>query len=120
VTSLTLSRLGEREVCAIVAHLADNKELTADVMVEIVRRTDGIPLFVEEMTKAVLEAESEEAARQTVAAVPSSALAIPAIASVSDGAAGPPRSGQGSGADWGGDWSGVLLRADFSRGGLQR
>src|SRR5204863_5085955 len=40
--------------------------------------TDGIPLFVEEMTKAVLEAESEEAARQTAAAVPSPALAVPA------------------------------------------
>jgi predicted ATPase len=46
--------------------------------VEIVERTDGIPLFVEEMTKAVLEAESEAAARRTVAAVPSSALAVPA------------------------------------------
>jgi hypothetical protein len=41
-------------------------------------RTDGIPLFVEEMTKAVLEAESEGAARRTVAAVPSPALAVPA------------------------------------------
>ena len=39
---------------------------------------DGIPLFVEEMTKAVLEAESEGAARRTVAAVPSPALAVPA------------------------------------------
>ena len=41
-------------------------------------RTDGIPLFVEEMTKAVLEAETDSAARQTVAAVPSLALAVPA------------------------------------------
>jgi predicted ATPase len=47
-------------------------------VVEIVERTDGIPLFVEEMTKAVLEAESEGAARRTVAAVLSPALAIPA------------------------------------------
>src|SRR6202035_3153544 len=55
-----------------------NKELPADVMAEIVERTDGIPLFVEEMTKAVLEAESEGVARHTVAAVPSPALAVPA------------------------------------------
>jgi predicted ATPase len=41
-------------------------------------RTDGIPLFVEEMTKAVLEAESAGAAEQTAAAVPASALAVPA------------------------------------------
>jgi hypothetical protein len=47
-------------------------------MAEIVERTDGIPLFVEEMTKAVLEAEGEGAARRTVAAVPSPALAVPA------------------------------------------
>ena len=47
-------------------------------MADIVERTDGIPLFVEEMTKAVLEAESEGAARHTVSAVPSPALAVPA------------------------------------------
>jgi predicted ATPase len=78
VTSLTLNRLGEREAAAIIAHLVGNKALPADVLAEIVERTDGIPLFVEEMTKAVLEKESEEAARRTVAAVPSPALAVPA------------------------------------------
>jgi predicted ATPase len=78
VTSLTLNRLGEREASAIIARLAGNKALPADVLAEIVERTDGIPLFVEEMTKAVLEAESEGAARSTVAAVPSSTLAVPA------------------------------------------
>jgi class 3 adenylate cyclase len=59
VTSVTLNRLGEREAAAIIARLVGNKELPADVMAEIVERTDGIPLFVEEMTKAVLEAGSE-------------------------------------------------------------
>ena len=78
VTSLTLNRLGEREAAAIIARLAGNKALPADVLAEIVERTDGIPLFVEEMTKAVLEAESEGAARRMAAAVPSSALAVPA------------------------------------------
>jgi predicted ATPase len=43
-----------------------------------VERTDGIPLFVEEMTKSVLEAESEGEARRTAAAVPSPARAVPA------------------------------------------
>jgi predicted ATPase len=78
MTNLTLNRLGERETVAIIAHLAGNKELPADVMAEIVERTDGIPLFVEEMTKAVLEAEEEGEARRTAAAVPSPALAVPA------------------------------------------
>jgi class 3 adenylate cyclase/predicted ATPase len=78
VTSLTLNRLGERETAAIIARLVGNKALPADVLTEIVERTDGIPLFVEEMTKAVLEAESEGAARRTATAVPSPALAVPA------------------------------------------
>jgi predicted ATPase len=62
----------------LIARLVGNKELSADLMAEIVERTDGIPLFVEEMTKAVLEADSDGAARRTVAAVPSPALAVPA------------------------------------------
>ena len=78
VTTLTLNRLGERDAAAIIERLVGNKELPADVLAEIVERTDGIPLFVEEMTKAVLEAESEGAARRMAAAVPSPALAVPA------------------------------------------
>src|ERR1700728_3207063 len=57
VTSVTLNRLRESEATAIVARLDGNREIPAKVMSEIVQRTDGIPLFVEEMTKAVLEAE---------------------------------------------------------------
>jgi class 3 adenylate cyclase/predicted ATPase len=78
VMSLTLHRLGGRDAAAIIARLVGDRALPADVMAEIVERTDGIPLFVEEMTKAVLEAESEGAARRTAAAVPSSARAVPA------------------------------------------
>jgi predicted ATPase len=78
VTSLALDRLGEREAAAIIAGLVGNKELPADVMADIVERSDGIPLFVEEMTKAVLEAESEGEARRTAATVPSPTLAVPA------------------------------------------
>jgi class 3 adenylate cyclase/predicted ATPase len=78
VTSIILNRLGERDAAAIVASLVGNEELPPEVLVEIVDRTDGIPLFVEEMTKAVLEAESENDARKTTAAVPSSSVAVPA------------------------------------------
>jgi len=78
VTSLTLNRLGERETTAIIARIVGDEKLPPDVMGEIVERTDGIPLFVEEMTKAVLEAESEGVVRRTVAAVPSPALPVPA------------------------------------------
>jgi hypothetical protein len=72
VTSLTLNRLGEREAVAIIADIVGDEELPADVMAEIVEHTDGIPLFVEEMTKAVLEAKSAGDARQTAVAVPAS------------------------------------------------
>jgi len=79
VTSITLNRLGNREASQIVASLAGNKPISAETVADIVDRSDGIPLFLEEMTKAVLETESETAARETVSASPSRAHAVPAI-----------------------------------------
>ena len=78
VTALILNRLGEREIAAIIDSVTGNKLLPPSVRQDIIERTDGIPLFVEEMTKAVLEAETEGDARQTAAAIPSPALAVPA------------------------------------------
>src|SRR5499427_1050171 len=78
VTSLSLNRLAPREVGAIIDHIVGNKPLPANMRQDIIERTDGIPLFVEEMTKAVLEAESESEARRAAALVPSPALAVPA------------------------------------------
>ncbi|KWV52892.1 hypothetical protein AS156_09645 [Bradyrhizobium macuxiense] len=78
VTFLSLNRLVPREVDAIIDHIVGNKPLQANIRQDIIERTDGIPLFVEEMTKAVLEAESESEAQRTVALAPSPALAVPA------------------------------------------
>jgi class 3 adenylate cyclase/predicted ATPase len=78
VTALTLNRLGQREVSSMIDGVVGNKPLPASLRQDIIERSDGIPLFVEEMTKAVLEAESEAAAQRTAAAVPSPALAVPA------------------------------------------
>jgi class 3 adenylate cyclase/predicted ATPase len=78
VTALTINRLTEREIGAMIDRVAGNKLLPVNIRQDIIERTDGIPLFVEEMTKAVLEAESEGEARRTAAAVPSPALAVPA------------------------------------------
>ena len=78
VTAVILNRLGEDQITAIIDSLTGNKLLSPSVRRDIVERTDGIPLFVEEMTKAVLEAESEGDAQQTAAAIPSPALAVPA------------------------------------------
>jgi class 3 adenylate cyclase len=62
VTTLNLNRLGEREIASMIERVAGNKSLSQSIRQDIIERTDGIPLFVEEMTKAVLEAEGEEAA----------------------------------------------------------
>ena len=78
VTALTLNRLARRDIDAMIDHVVGNKLIPASIRQDIVERTDGIPLFVEEMTKAVLEAESEGDAWRTAAAVPSPALAVPA------------------------------------------
>jgi predicted ATPase len=78
VTALTLNRLGEREIAALIERVACKKSLPESIRQDIIERTDGIPLFVEEMTRAVVEAESDADAQRTAAAVPSSAPAVPA------------------------------------------
>ena len=67
MTGLTLNRLDEREIAAMIERIVGNKALPANVRQEIMERTDGVPLFVEEMTKAVLEAGGE-GGRGTIAA----------------------------------------------------
>jgi class 3 adenylate cyclase/predicted ATPase len=78
VTPLTINRLGERDIGSMIDRVAGNKPLPANIRHDIIERTDGIPLFVEEMTKAVLEAESEGAAIRIAAAIPPSVLTVPA------------------------------------------
>jgi predicted ATPase len=55
VTSMGLSRLGQRETTALVDRVTGGKALPAEILDRIVKRTDGIPLFVEELTKTLLE-----------------------------------------------------------------
>ena len=78
VSALSLNRLGEREIVAMIDRVRGNKALPESVRQDIVERTDGIPLFVEEMTKAVLEAEGEGAAGRAVASIPSPSMGVPA------------------------------------------
>jgi class 3 adenylate cyclase/predicted ATPase len=78
VTALTINRLPERDISAMIDYVVGNKPLPAHIRQDIIERADGIPLFIEEMTKAVLEAGSEDAARRTAAAIPSPTLAVPA------------------------------------------
>jgi class 3 adenylate cyclase/predicted ATPase len=55
VATLALSRLSRRDGAAIVDKVTGGKPLPAEVLEQILSKTDGIPLFVEELTKTVLE-----------------------------------------------------------------
>jgi predicted ATPase len=78
VTTVALDRLAPVDAAEMIERVAGAERLPDNIRQEIVARCDGIPLFVEEMTKAVLEANSEHDARRTVAVVPEPALAVPA------------------------------------------
>ena len=78
VTTLSINRLAQPDVDAIIDRLVGTRSLPANIRRDIIERSDGIPLFVEEMTKAVLETESEREAQRAVAAIPSPTLAVPA------------------------------------------
>ena len=58
VTLLPLAGLSQRETAELAGAIAGHAELPPDVFRQILERTDGVPLFVEELTKAVLERES--------------------------------------------------------------
>jgi predicted ATPase len=55
VTLLALRRLGRRDSSALIEHVAGENAFPAEVLDQILARTDGVPLFLEELTKAVLE-----------------------------------------------------------------
>jgi predicted ATPase len=52
VTALTINRLTQGEVGALIDRVVGNKLLLGSIRQDIIDRTDGIPLFVEEMTRA--------------------------------------------------------------------
>jgi class 3 adenylate cyclase/predicted ATPase len=55
VTTLTMSRLGRRQGADLVARVTGDKPLPAEIVEQIVARADGVPLFVEELTKTIVE-----------------------------------------------------------------
>ena len=55
VSMFQLNRLGHEEVVAMIERVTGGRSLPPDVYQQIVSRTDGVPLFVEELTKTVLE-----------------------------------------------------------------
>jgi predicted ATPase/class 3 adenylate cyclase len=78
VTLLTLSRLSHRQRTEMLSRLTDGKMLPIEIAEQIIDRTDGVPLFIEELTKAVVESSelADEGDRDRVTK-PMSPLAIP-------------------------------------------
>lgn len=76
VTTLTLNRLEQREIGAMIDRVAGNKPLPASIRQDLIERTDGIPLFIEEMTKAVLEVPVS-AVEHAIAVIPSPISTVP-------------------------------------------
>jgi class 3 adenylate cyclase/predicted ATPase len=77
VTPITVNRLGQREIAEMIDRVTGNKPLPASVLEDILERADGIPLFVEEITKAVLEA-GDQTAEQVISTIPSPSIPVPA------------------------------------------
>jgi class 3 adenylate cyclase len=59
LTSLDLERLGDAEVMALIAGVAGPRVLPPHQMVQIVEKTDGVPLFVEELTRMLLDSNAQ-------------------------------------------------------------
>jgi predicted ATPase len=79
LTPITLNRLEPPQVEALITHLAGGKALPAEVVAHIVAKTDGVPLFVEELTKMLLESDLlQEDTQHYVLTGPLTAVTIPA------------------------------------------
>ena len=78
VTQVILNRLGHTQIETMITHLTGGKALPAEVVQQVVVKTDGIPLFVEELVKMILESGlvREEADRYVLTG-PLPPLAIP-------------------------------------------
>ncbi len=85
VTALTLNRLDPRTSAAMVARIAGNQPLPEGLAAEIAERADGVPLFVEELTRAVIEAAAgdETGIAKALAGAPLPAAGVPAALNAS-------------------------------------
>jgi class 3 adenylate cyclase len=78
VTLLSLSRLSPRQRAELIMHVTGGKLLPQEIVDQITNRTDGVPLFVEELTKAVVESGLlMDGGDRYVAAGPITQMAIP-------------------------------------------
>ena len=99
LTALTLRRFAPAQVTRLASHVAGDRHVNPAVLEEVVRKTDGVPLFVEELTKAVLELgllqEQEDGSSLAGPLPPLGDFSHPARCA--DGATGSPGSGETGG-----------------------
>jgi tetratricopeptide (TPR) repeat protein len=75
---LVLNRLDQDRSRDLVLQALDGSSLSSEVVEEIVARTDGVPLFLEELVRSIIESASEEAVHRQISATPVARLAVPA------------------------------------------
>lgn len=56
LTEITVNRLSRNQIEQMATRVAGGKSLPAEIVQQLVDKTDGVPLYVEEMTKSILEA----------------------------------------------------------------
>jgi class 3 adenylate cyclase/predicted ATPase len=79
LTEITVNRLSRHQIAHMATHVAGGKTLPAEIIQQLVDKTDGVPLYIEEMTKAILESGHLKATNgryELTGTLP--ALAIPA------------------------------------------
>ena len=113
VTALPLNRLGRRQGAAMAVRVTGGMALPAEILVQILERTDGVPLFLEELTRTMLEIGLIDRCRRSLRAHgPAAAACDPGEpARLADGAARPAGHGQGTRPDRRRDRPRVLPRA---------
>ena len=111
LTQVTLQRLPRQQATEMTDRVAHGKALPAEVVEQVVAKTDGVPLFVEELTKMVLESgllQEREDHYELTGPLPAAGDSHHA-ARLADGAAGPPGNGEEPGATWGDAGARVFL-----------
>ena len=114
VTMLTLNRLAPRQRAEMIGHVTGGQSIAEGDFDQIVDRTDGVPLFIEELTKSVVESGLvTDAGDRYVGTGPAAPLAIPTIAArLVPGTARPPCADGRGHADRRGARALTLARAD--------
>ena len=111
VASLTLSRFGRPQALEMVDRITGGKTMPTEVLEQIIAKTDGVPLFVEELTKTVLEFGAVARGRRWLRPRPVSQPARDSLnlAGFADGTPGSSRANKGDRADRRDDWARVLI-----------